>query len=58
MSASFTYTVVRGDSLSAIAARYGHPGGWPALYQLNRAVVGSNPNLIRPGQRLTVIRTK
>lgn len=53
-----TYTVRAGDWLSTIASRYGHPGGWQALYQLNRSVVGSNPNLIRPGMRLTVIATR
>lgn len=56
--ASFVYTVMRRDSLSAIANRYGHPGGWPALYQLNRPTLGTNPNLIRAGQRLVVVRTR
>jgi len=57
-SASFTYTVAKGDNLSAIARRFGHPGGWQALYQLNRARLGANPNLIYPGQRLVVVRTR
>lgn len=47
-----TYTVVSGDTLSAIAARYGIT--WEHLYAVNRAVVGSNPNLIFPGQHLNV----
>jgi len=25
---------------------------WPSIYQANRAIIGSNPNLIRPGQVL------
>ncbi len=49
-----TYTVVRGDSLSGIAARLHTPGGWQTLYANNRSVVGSNPNLIYAGQVLKV----
>ena len=50
-----TYTVVSGDSLSLIAGRlWGDVLLWPILYDANRAVVGSNPNLIKPGQKLTV----
>jgi resuscitation-promoting factor RpfA len=48
------YVVRSGDSLSEIAARYDVNGGWRALYKRNRQVVGANPNLIFPGQRLTV----
>lgn len=49
-----TYTVVAGDTLSGIAARFGM--SWQALYDFgnNRAVVGSNPDLIYPGQVLDV----
>ena len=57
-----TVTVVRGDSLWAIAHR--HLGAhataqqiareWPRWYAANRAVIGPNPNLIRAGQVLTV----
>lgn len=53
-----TYTVRPGDWLSKIAPRFGVPGGWQRLYADNRAVIGSNPNLIRPGQRLRVYATK
>ena len=48
------YTVQRGDSLSAIATRLHVPGGWQPLYQLNRAVVGPDPNKIAPGMILRV----
>lgn len=48
------YTVKAGDSLSKIAAQFHIKGGWPALYQMNRGVVGSNPNMIHPGLRLKV----
>ena len=42
--------VRRGDSLSGIAARYHIE--WPGLYEANRAVVGGNPDLLTPGERL------
>lgn len=48
------YVVAPGDSLSAIATEQHVEGGWQALYETNRATVGSNPNLIFPGQRLTL----
>ncbi|MGW1996218.1 transglycosylase family protein [Embleya sp. NPDC001921] len=43
-----------GDTLSGIAAAHNLPGGWPALYDKNRATVGPDPDLIRPGQRLSL----
>ncbi|MFJ6080543.1 transglycosylase family protein [Streptomyces sp. NPDC092369] len=46
------YTVVRGDSLSEIAETEHVPGGWQRLYAANRKTVGSDPDLIMPGQRL------
>ncbi len=49
-----SYTVVHGDSLSVIAERERVEGGWPHLYAENRTVVGADPDLIRPGQRLTL----
>ena len=47
------YTVKSGDNLSAIAQRY-HLSGWQPLYHANAHAVGANPNLIYPGQVLTV----
>ena len=52
---SSVYTVQPGDSLWSIAAN--HLGGgynWTELYNWNRSVVGSNPNLIYPGEKLTL----
>ncbi|MFI6048620.1 transglycosylase family protein [Streptomyces violascens] len=49
-----SYTVVHGDSLSTIAERERVQGGWPKLYAENRTVVGADPDLIRPGQHLTL----
>ncbi|GAA1363499.1 resuscitation-promoting factor protein RpfA [Streptomyces beijiangensis] len=47
-----TYKVRRGDTLSAIAAL--HATTWGALYATNKAVIGSDPDLILPGQRLAL----
>ncbi|WP_329042256.1 transglycosylase family protein [Streptomyces sp. NBC_00178] len=49
-----SYTVAQGDSLSGIAAEKRVQGGWQRLYAANRAVVGSDPDLILPGQRLSL----
>lgn len=49
-----SYTVVHGDNLSAIAARLHIRGGWQALYNQNRTVIGGNPNLIFAGQKLNL----
>lgn len=53
---SMTFYVVRsGESLSKIAATtYGNPLLWPLIYDSNRKEVGSNPNLVRPGQKLLI----
>ncbi|CAM5485827.1 LysM peptidoglycan-binding domain-containing protein [Streptomyces pseudogriseolus] len=45
--------VVRpGDTLSGIAARYGTD--WRRLYAANRDVIGDDPDVIVPGQRLDI----
>jgi len=43
------YTVKRGDTLSTIAKRLHLPGGWKALYQLNRGVIGADPDVLAVG---------
>ena len=48
-----TYTVQAGDTLSGIAQKLGL-GGWQALYDANRATIGANPNVIKPGQVLVL----
>jgi LysM repeat protein len=48
-----TYVVQSGDSLSVIAKRtLGDGNRWREIYDLNRDVLGTNPNLIHAGQTL------
>lgn len=50
-----TYTVVKGDSLWKIAkTAYGDGNQWRKIYDANKDVVGKNPNLIYPGQKLVI----
>lgn len=49
-----SYTVREGDTLSGVARWAAVPGGWQRLYEANRAVVGPDPDVIRPGQRLAL----
>lgn len=52
---SQTYTVVSGDNLSEIAKNLtGNSANWQAIYNQNKGVIGGNPNLIYPGQRLVI----
>jgi RHS repeat-associated protein len=54
-SAGNYYTVAAGDSLWAIATRfYGSGAKWQSIYSANRGVIGGNPNMIYPGQRLKI----
>lgn len=47
-----TYTVKIGDNLSSIAKRYNT--SWEKIYQENKEVIGDDPNLILPGQKLII----
>ncbi|WP_329229683.1 transglycosylase family protein [Streptomyces sp. NBC_01460] len=47
-----TYTVREGDNLWAIADAQELTGGWTALYEANKDELGSDPDLILPGQNL------
>ena len=57
-----TVLVKPGDSLWRITAQQLEPSandqqisiGWPYWYRANRQIVGRNPNLLRPGEQLTV----
>ncbi|MFI6879332.1 transglycosylase family protein [Streptomyces sp. NPDC050400] len=46
------YTVRSGDNLWDIADAQDVRGGWSTLYDLNKETVGSDPDLILPGQSL------
>lgn len=52
--ATRVYTVQAGDSLSKIAKReYGDANKWNAIFEANRDTI-RNPDLIHPGQVLTL----
>ncbi|MDR9855978.1 LysM peptidoglycan-binding domain-containing protein [Paenibacillus sp. VCA1] len=52
---SKTYVVKPGDSLSKIAKlELGNSSAWNKIYQLNKKVIGSNQNAIKPGQKLVL----
>jgi hypothetical protein len=46
------YTVVAGDTLSGLVGKLNLSGTWQDLYQKNKDVIGSDPNLILVGQKL------
>ena len=46
------YIVKSGDYLSLIAAKYNTT--WQKIYNDNKSIIGDNPNLIYPGQKLTI----
>ncbi len=53
------YTVVKHDSLSRIALHAYKTKRdpmllWPVIYDANKAIIGANPNVILPGQKLWI----
>jgi nucleoid-associated protein YgaU len=46
--------VKAGESLSAIAAAHHVKGGWTALYQANKDVIGPDPDKVIAGTVLTL----
>lgn len=50
--AQVTYTVKEGDTLSSIAEKY--KLNWKKIYEKNKEVIGDDPNLIYPGQKLVI----
>lgn len=56
-SPAITYTVKSGDTLSGIAEWF-KLHGYGELYRANMAVIGGDPNLIFPGQRITISHGK
>jgi nucleoid-associated protein YgaU len=52
--AARTYTVAKGDTLSAIAqSQYGAASKWRVIFEANRDKI-SDPDRIQPGQVLTI----
>ncbi|WP_136604672.1 LysM peptidoglycan-binding domain-containing protein [Paenibacillus dokdonensis] len=50
-----TYTVKSGDSLSKIAKlELGNSSKWQAIYNLNKKLIGKDPNKIKPGMKLVM----
>lgn len=49
------HIVTSGDWLSKIAQKfYRDMHKWPVIYEANRDVIGNDPNMIKPGQRLLI----
>jgi LysM repeat protein len=53
-TAAARYIVQPGDTLSGIAAALDVRGGWQALYETNRPVIGADPDVIHPGTVLVL----
>ena len=53
-AAAARYVVRPGDTLSGIAAALDVRGGWQALYETNRPVIGADPDVIQPGTALVI----
>lgn len=54
-SSAQAYTVVSGDCLWNIAKKfYGNGAKYTVIYNANKGIIGGNPNLIYPGQVLTI----
>lgn len=49
---SITYTVKKGDTLGKIAKKYNTT--WQKIYNDNKDIIGNDPNIIKPGQKLVI----
>jgi len=49
------YTVKAGDTLSGIAQKfYGDASQYKMIYEVNKELIGDNPDLIKVGQELKI----
>ncbi len=51
------HTVAAGETLSDLALKYYGSAAkekWMAIYEANKAVIGDNPNIIKPDQVLKI----
>lgn len=49
------HVVVSGDTLGGIAKKYYNDAGkYMKIYEANKAVIGDNPDLIKPGMELVI----
>ncbi len=52
-TATKTHTVEKGENLSVIAEQeLGSQSRWKEIYELNKDLIGKNPDLIQPGMEL------
>jgi hypothetical protein len=57
LDAATVYYVVAGDTLQSIALDlYGEQDAWPSIYDVNRAIIGPDPDALAPGLTLHVPR--
>ncbi len=50
-----SYTIKDGDNRSDLAQeQLGDANRWKEIYELNKDVIGDNPDMIHPGQKLTL----
>ena len=55
MASAKKHTVAAGETLSDIALKhYGHANRWQEIYDADKAVIGDNPNKIKPGQEFII----
>lgn len=47
---NFRYEVREGDTLATIGEQLGMP--WQELFELNKSIIGPDPNVIKPGMVL------
>ena len=48
-----SYTIKSGDTLSDIAQeQLGDANRWKEIYEMNKDVIGDNPDMIHPGKKL------